>query len=396
MESIEKKDKVQRKALKAWIKSNKKGSCEIITGLGKTFISLHALYTMPKKDGKINLFLAETVERKKDLIADIQKYNKIFNRNVLNDYILKFSCYQSAYKWKNKKFGLVICDEIQDQLTPSYFKFHLYNKYDAIIGLSATIDKSRKYVINDNIYTKIDLLNKIAPICFKYNINKAREEKTTRKLRIVVINNELDSKTKNIPAGSKTKKFFQTEKEAYNYWDKRHKKAWFIENMERQQLEIRITSQKRSNLLFNLPSKIETTKKLINSLNKKTILFGNSLDALLKITPNIINSRNSDEKNNLIRQKFDSNKIKVIGSFKKLKQGANLKSLDNCVIMSFYSSEKDYIQRIGRLRDNGQEGTVFIILTKNTQEEIWFSKMLGNNSIFLEWYNNIDDYLNKN
>lgn len=53
---------------------------------------------MPKKDGKINLFLAETVERKKDLIADIQKYNKIFNRNVLNDYILKFSCYQSAYK----------------------------------------------------------------------------------------------------------------------------------------------------------------------------------------------------------------------------------------------------------------------------------------------------------
>lgn len=93
----------------------------------------------------------------------------------------------------------------------------MYNKYDAIIGLSATIDKSRKYVINDNIYTKIDLLNKIAPICFKYNINKAREEKTTRKLRIVVINNELDSKTKNIPAGSKTKKFFQTEKEAYNY-----------------------------------------------------------------------------------------------------------------------------------------------------------------------------------
>lgn len=166
--------------------------------------------------------------------------------------------------------------------------------------------------------------------------------------------------------------------------------------MERQQLEIRITSQKRSNLLFNLPSKIETTKKLINSLNKKTILFGNSLDALLKITPNVINSRNSDEKNNLIRQKFDSNKIKVIGSFKKLKQGANLKSLDNCVIMSFYSSEKDYIQRIGRLRDNGQEGTVFIILTKDTQEEVWFSKMLGNNAIFLEWYNNIDDYLNKN
>tara|TARA_R110000851_G_scaffold315229_2_gene477552 strand:- start:4146 stop:4385 length:240 start_codon:yes stop_codon:yes gene_type:complete len=76
----------------------KKGTCQIITGLGKTFISLHALYTMPKGDDKIHLFLAEQKDRVKDLREDILKYNKLFNRDVLNDYNLQFQCYQTVYK----------------------------------------------------------------------------------------------------------------------------------------------------------------------------------------------------------------------------------------------------------------------------------------------------------
>jgi len=102
------KDKVQREAVEKWINSNKKGTVEIITGLGKSFISLHALYTMPKN--AIHLFLAETVERERDLMKDILKYNEIFNRNVLEDYDLRFYCYQTSYKWKHQKFGLVIAD----------------------------------------------------------------------------------------------------------------------------------------------------------------------------------------------------------------------------------------------------------------------------------------------
>ena len=43
--------------------------------------------------------------------------------------------------------------------------------------------------------------------------------------------------------------------------------------------------------------------------------------------------------------------------------------------MSYYSSSKDFIQRTGRLRENGEIGNVFLILTLNTQEEEWFSKI---------------------
>jgi superfamily II DNA or RNA helicase len=389
----EQKDKIQQEAIKAWINKGKIGTCEIITGLGKTFISLHALYTMPK-DNKIHLFLAETVGRKKDLIDDIKKYNIIFKKNVTEDYNLQFLCYQSAYKLKDKSYGLVIADEIHDSLSPAYLQFYKNNKYDALIGLSATVNKNVKYIIGDKIVNKGELLESIAPICFKYSIDQGQEDGTARSLKVYVILHELDNITKNIVAGSKTKKFLQTEKSAYDYWDKIHKQAWYILDEETKQLKIRISAHKRSNILYNLESKVVVVKKLLLHLKSKTIVFGNSIESLLKITPNVVSSKNTEISNERIRHSFDEGKINVIGSFKKLKQGANLKGLDNCIIMSYYSTDKDFIQRIGRLRNDGTIGLVFILLTKETQEELWFSKMTEKvKTLNPIYFNNIDDCL---
>ena len=44
--------------------------------------------------------------------------------------------------------------------------------------------------------------------------------------------------------------------------------------------------------------------------------------------------------------------------------------------MSYYSTEGHQIQQWGRLRPNQDKiGNVFILLTRNTQEEVWFQKM---------------------
>lgn len=390
------KDQIQKKALNKWLENDKKGIIILPTGVGKTILALHALYRMDKDDS-VHLFLAETTERKKDLLNDIELYNKLFNVDVVNDYNLKFYCYQTAYKWKNKEFGLVILDECHDSLSPKYSQFYFNNKYQALIGLSATIDRKTKYEENGLIFTKGDILDKIAPVIFNYTISNAQKEGVSRKLNIYVINHFLEEKEKTIKAGNSKKSFLQTEKAAYDYWDKEHKKSWFIEDPELRDLKIRITSHKRSNILFNLPSKITVIKKLLNFLKGKTIIFGNSLDSLLKITPNVVSSKNQDNKNNLIRNNFDNDLINIIGSFKKLKQGANLKSLDNCIIHSYYSIEKDLIQRLGRLRQNGDKiGNVFILLTKNTQEEVWFQKMIENLTDFnIINCENIDECIKK-
>lgn len=372
------KDKVQKEAIQMWLDSNKRASVEIITGLGKTFIGLHALYTMPKNEGT-HLFLAETVDREKDLMKDILKYNKIFGRDVLRDYNLKFYCYQTVYKWEGGDFGLVIADEIHDSLSPAYSQFYFKNNYKAIIGLSATINRKTRYELPDgSYYTKGQILDDIAPVCYTYNLDQGQEDGTARNLDVYVIRHQLEKVRKTVAAGNARKRFFQTEAKAYEYWDKEHKRAWFLPDEELKKLKIRITSTKRSNLLYNLESKVIATKYLVRQLPSKTIIFGNSLDALLKVTHNVVSSKNKEEVNDKIRDSFDRGRIDVIGSFKKLKQGANLEGLDNCVIMSYYSTDKDLIQRIGRLRNNGKKGRVFIFVTENTQEEVWFAKMFEN------------------
>ena len=65
--------------------------------------------------------------------------------------------------------------------------------------------------------------------------------------------------------------------------------------------------------------------------------------------------------------------------------------------MSYYSSEKDIIQRLGRMRKNGDKvGNAFILLTKNTQEIVWFSKMIENLQDFnIIYCDNLKDCLIK-
>ena len=358
------RSEIQQKAVNSWVKCNKIGTFNVSTGVGKTFMFLHCLHTMPKTK-LVHLFLAEVTDRKKDLDTDIEKFDKMFNVNTLNDYNLLFLTYQSAYKMIDKQFGLVCADEIHFSLTPEYSKFYFNNKYEAIVGLSATIDNS-----------KLELLNKIAPICLTYTLTEAKNDGIGRNLRVYIISQELDAINKNIESGSKEKRFFQSEKKVYDYWDNQHKRSWFIEDKDTKEFKIRITATKRSNLLFNLPSKVEIVKKLLTEIVGKTIVFGNSLDSLLKITDNVVSSRNNEDENTIIRSNFDNGLIETIGSFKKLRQGANLDKLDNCIVMSYYSTEGHQIQQWGRLRPNQNKiGNVFILLTRSTQEEVWFQKM---------------------
>lgn len=380
------REQVQQEALAAWINSGKRSTIECITGLGKTKIAMDAIKTLPKT-AKI-LFLAEVKDREIELNNELKKW-KVTHKNI------KFACYQSAYKWAGEKFELVIADEIHDSLTQKYSEFYKNNDYSYILGLSATVD-SNAWADEENKVTKGDLLKQYAPVCYSYTMDDGQKDGTARKLDVHVIYHKLDSKNKTITAGTKAKPFKQTEWAAYQYWTGQLGKAYFMPAAVKQ-FRIQTASAARAKVLYNLPSKIDATKKLVSKLKTPTILFGNSLEALKQITPNVIDGYNSDKTNEAIRKKFDNGKIKLIASFKKLKQGANLVGLDNCVIMSYYSKSKDLIQRIGRMRNNGNLGNVYIFVTLQTQEEVWFQRMFEDiDSLNMNYYNNIDECIKKN
>lgn len=412
MELNNKKTNIHEEALEKWIYQAKHGTVQMTTGTGKTFLFLKALYTMPKDKDLQHWFLAETKERERDLNREITKYNQIYNVDVHKDYDLKFHCYQSVFKWSGFNLGLVGCDEIHDQLTPEYFLFHLNNNYQAILGLSSLINNTTTYTIkrdsrlhkffNKDIINKHDMLNVMAPICYKYDMNQAQIDNTSRKLNIYIIKNKLDNNNKTILGGNIKNRFYQTEKEHYKYLNDVFVKAINLEQKEnedfltyenRKQLEVIKASNRRSNFLYSIQSKLTLSKELLYHINEKTIIFGNYLPMLYNLTPNVVSSSNSDENNEKIRDEFNEGKTKVIASFKMLKQGANLDGVDVCMIVSYYSSEVDLIQRMGRLRQDGlKEGSVFIIVTEDTQEVVWFNKMMENvkehNIILCE---NVDD-----
>jgi superfamily II DNA or RNA helicase len=380
MKTLDKiRDTVQRDSADAWLKAGGKNSLELSTGIGKTIASLHCAYLV-KNEVKTILFLAERIDREKDLKQDLANYNTFFGVNPLKDFKILFSTYQSAYKWKDKHFDLVIADEIHNSLTPAYVAFYRNNTYNYLVGLSATLKDNVNYEDeNENQYSKKDLLKELAPICYSYSLSQASQDGASRALKIFVINHRLDPINQTIESGSKIKRFMQTEVGAYNYWDNEFKKSLFIQDEEKKKFRIQYTSRERANLLYKLPSKINAVKTLLNNINEQTLIFGNSLDALLKITPNVISSRNNQKQNVELRESFEASKVKEIASAIKLEQGANLEGLDAVIMLSYYGKSRPLVQRLGRIRKNPDKefGFVFIFKTLNTVEETkWFPKMM--------------------
>lgn len=365
---------------------------EAITGLGKTFISFHLIRLLKPKSV---LFLAETTMREQNIEEDMIKYRELFGYNIRSYHKVEYLCYQSAYKKTGLYHDMVVADEIHDSLTPQYFKYYTNNRYNHLLGLSATIDKKTSYVDEvGNEFTKLDMLNTIAPICATYSIKDGQKDNTARKLKIIIIDHELDNKVKNVAVKYKDKNgkdqtFYQTEYQAYTYANTRYKQSLFSGN----QFIIRYWANKRNNLLYGLESKTREIIKLLSMYNlKRTIVFGNNILELVKICPTV-SSKNIPTVNKLLLDSFNKGEIDTIGSFKMLKQGVNLKSLNNVIFHSYYSKEKDFIQRVGRLRQSDNVGVVFLFVTKNTQEETWLNKMLETLDLECVRLKNINQYV---
>ena len=391
------REQIQQDIVKSIIKTtdvNGRVRCtvEAITGIGKTFISFFAIKELKPKTV---LFLAETTIREQGIHDDIIKFKEIYGYDILKHHTVSFACYQSVYKWVGKYHDMVVADEIHDSLTPEYFKYYKNNRYTHLLGLSATIDKNTVFKYADGSeYTKIELLNEIAPICFTYNIKDGQEHGTSRKLIISVIEQELDDRVKCIPVKYKSKlgkqeEFYQTEKKAYDYCHQRYVQSMYSDS----DFLKRYWMNKRNTLIYNLPSKVQTIISLLQVCDfEKTIVFGNSLEQLNKICPTVSSKHKADVNKQLIDD-FNNGKLNTIGSFKMLKQGVNLKDLNNVILHSYYSVEKDFIQRVGRMRNKDTPGNVIVLVTKSTQEWSWLNKLLETIKVEYTVYTSIKDYI---
>lgn len=372
--SFDPRDPIQRAASNRWWNTGGNGTLNLHTGCGKNFASIRCILKLPK--GSTVLFLAEQTDREKTFFDDVKKFSKLFNYDVLDNYKVDFITYQSAFRKNDLDYTLFIADEVHSAASLGYVKSFTNNKYQYIVGLSATTDDNVRYDDFD-LYDKRKIIDKIAPIIYTHSLNDGVRTGTARKMNIYILENNLDDKDKYVESGSKAKRFFVTEKAAYDYWSSRIKKCDdiiepFKRNKEKQRLGLM-----RSKILYNLKSKANIVEFLLNNIEGKSIVFGNSIDALLSMSDNVVTSRNSHEKNKEIKNNFQSGKIDTIYAYKKLEQGANLSSLDNVIQHSYTATKGKHIQRAGRARlDGDKKGNMFIIVTKGTVEEDNHKKFL--------------------
>jgi superfamily II DNA or RNA helicase len=389
------KSRIQGECADAWFANNFKGTFELATGVGKTFAALTSTlryYNYIKEnstelnDRKLKLLiLAEVKQREKTIMLDINKYNTIHGI-YFEDFIeVEFACYQSAYKWENRHFDIVVADEIHDSLSMEYSKFYTNNTYNGIIGLSATIDRLAKVgEADESNITKGMLIDAIAPVVYKLKQSKAVEYGIIAPFELIVYFEQLDDVVKYVAAGSKKKPFTQTERAAYDYYDSQFKRALFIQDPKIKDFQIMNTTRRRANVLFKKRSKITVCRDILEQFkNKRTLVFGNDLDSLLQITPNVVCSRYTDKENKKIEEDFNNGLSNTIGSFKQLKQGANLSNINFAILHSYYSKQKDFIQRVGRIirAEEGKTSLVIALCTSGTQEESWLNKMTQHSDI---------------
>lgn len=348
------KEKEQLNAFNAWIKNKCRGTIEGATGFGKTRIGIMAAARYAKKYDykfKILIIVPDTNLRDNEWEKEFKKWKeeKVWKECVT------IVCIQTAYKWRNTHWDLVIVDEIHDVI-PSikrvdykYGTFFYNNGYRGILGLSGSINFDKK-----------ERLKLIAPVVYSLHTEEAKDLNLISNFKIYMIPCKLNEKERQL-YDKLTREIDSSE---FQNWSK---------------------INERLEILFNCEDKINKTRKLIELSEGYGIIFNmrNQLSDKIAEGFDFVKSyhsgKSTKERKEIIKQFSDGRtKLRVLSTTKALNQGANLPRLTWGILVSGTSKEKDPIQRLGRtVRFEENKNTIFVRLyCEHTVEEAHLKKSL--------------------
>ena len=371
MNKSEIKDRVQRNGLNKWFQAGQRGTLEYCTGVGKSRCGVLAAAWMAKiqTDAKILILTPTQTIRDQAWVAEFKKWKEkyVLNHNV------KICCIQTAYKWKDQEFDLVIADEVHNYLSDEYFKFFKNNTCTRVLGLSASIS-----------YEQRDYINLIAPVVDTITTDEARELGLVSDFIIFNLGVDLtqEERTKYINLSES----ITFKKNSYGYTD------WKLINL-------------RKDILYNAVKKVEAVEKIYKLMSEQYgVIFSQSTefadiisatlgDACLSYHSKI----KAKERKKVIKSFSDGRtKVKVLSAAKALDEGANLPRVTYAVIAAGTSKEKSQIQRLGRIirYEDDKEAVLIRLYAKHTKDEQWLkSSQYKYDPIFINSPNEILNYV---
>jgi superfamily II DNA or RNA helicase len=309
-------DKLKRQLsiISNWFKKGCKGYLEAITGFGKTYVAIIAIYRLNLKyeDATINVIVPST-KLYDDWIEHISffrlKNTKVF---VVNSYVQKYLETKQRYNCT-----LLVCDEVHNYLSENAQIFNQTIKctdYEMFLGLSATLDDKEKnelhrlgipcidtvtmsegrrfnYISDYVIYNlglemngdQLDYYNRLNDI---HNSNFGKflhfndSELNFELIRACSAGNDKVAKVgREFKTGKEWRLWYAEE----HGWDGSDEHDFHPNKITKYANQWSWAMRTRKDFLYNYEGKLNVTKQIIEKLNVPTITFSQTIDFANKL-----------------------------------------------------------------------------------------------------------------
>lgn len=344
------RNEIQQEIL-SQIPSNAHGLLKLAPRVGKTKITID--YIKREKIKKILWVTPSTKLRDEDIPSEFVKWKA--KRQLNNSKII---CYASL-KEEAGEYDLVVLDEYQyitEDNTDPLFNGNI--KYGKIIGLSGS---HPKHLEKQEILDKLKL-----SILIDITIDQAVEQSLIADYNITIVECKLNSVDKTIKAGNKTKSWFQTEADAYNYLTRNIFRPFFI--------------IKRMKFIYDSTTKEKTAIKLLNYLKDKgrKMVFCSSIEQAERLGngETYHSKTNNTQLNRFINKEIDNLYCVRSGGV-----GYTYNGVDHFVIIQADSDKKgETTQKLARSllsQKDGYKGNIWFICLADTKDKNWLTEALS-------------------
>jgi superfamily II DNA or RNA helicase len=344
--------------------NGKKGAIDAATGVGKSYFAIKECIDLVSKRPQAKILLVVPTEELRDnnWKDEFEKWGAIdiYNNN------LKRVCYASLHKIRNEQFDFIIEDEYH-HITTANAIFFKHNIYEGIMCLSATKPKSLE---------KLRLLEAIGiKTIVHIPLATAVKLKLVSPYSILVVETRLDNFNRNIEAGGKEKKFMVTEKQNYDYKDKKLQKMLYSKKDKEGRKKYEYAIRERMRLVYNMSSKKEIARYLLDNFipeSEKYLIFAGSIEHANELCKYKFHSKNK-RYNAKHLQLFNDDITNRLACVEALNEGVNIRKVKGALALQVNSVDRDLVQRLGRLIRyvRGHKGKFIILCCIDTQDKEW-------------------------
>jgi superfamily II DNA or RNA helicase len=312
------RQEIQRDALLA-VEGKRACSLVLATGVGKTLVGLTHM-----QQNSTPLMKCLVVAPKKAIFQSWKDDAMKFGMEELLGRMV-FTTYLSLNKHKPTDYDIVYLDEMHSLLDSHRGFLQLYK--GKILGLTGTPPK-RDYS------EKGKLVNEFCPVVYTFKADDAVENGILNDYQIVVHQLQL-THNKVFPVKTGNRQYMASEIDNYTYWSRR------IDVGSGNMHMLRVMRMKA---MMEYPSKELYTKKLMESIQTKCIIFANTQAQADRLCNYSYHSGNKESEDNLLM--FKEGKIDKLSTVLQLNEGVNIPNLKQGIIMHAYGNERKAAQRI--------------------------------------------------